>query len=71
MRTSVALAVACGLLGGCAIAPYDDEATAARYGELRGDQRVHRDPIPYRDDGVYHRGPYDRNPDVGHDDQWR
>ena len=72
MRTMLAFAVACTLLGGCAFAPYDDDYLPERhYGELYGDQRFHRDPIPYRDDGDYHRGLYDRDGDAGHHDQWR
>jgi hypothetical protein len=68
----LAFAVACTLLG-CTIAPYDDDdyLPERNYGELRGDQRLHRDPIPYRDDGDYHRGLNDRDRDAGHHDQWR
>jgi len=72
MRTMLAFAVACTLVGGCAIASYDDDFVRERdYGDLRGEQRLHRDPIPYRYDGDYHRPLYDRDGDAGHHDQWR
>ena len=71
VKTTLAFAIGCTLLGGCAIAPYDDDFRERHYGELRAEERLYRDPIPYRDDGGYHRRWHDRDGDDGHHDQWR
>jgi len=72
VKTILAFAIGCALLGGCAVAPYDDDHSRARhYGDLRGEQRLHRDPIPYRSDGDYHRSSTDRAGDKGPHDEWR
>jgi hypothetical protein len=71
VKTMLAFAIGCTLLGGCAIAPYDDDFPGRYHGQLRGEQRLHRDPIPYRYDGDYHRLLNDRDEDAGHHDQWR
>ena len=71
VKTMVAFAVVCAVLGGCATAPYDDDSRARHYGELRDGQRLYRDPIPYRYDGDYHRHLRDRAGDDGPHDQWR
>ena len=72
MKSVPAFAVACALLGGCVVAPYDDGGFRERhYGESHGSQRVYRDPIPYRYDGDYHRGDHDRDGNAGHHDEWR
>ena len=70
MRTPLAFAIACALLGGCASVPDDDDDRVPRYGSLR-DGLTQRDPIPYRLDGDYHRHLHDRDRDEGHHDQWR
>jgi hypothetical protein len=71
VKTILVFAIGCALLGGCASAPYDDYARARHYGERRDEQRLHRDPIPYRADGDGQRGSQDRAADEGPHDQWR
>jgi hypothetical protein len=67
----LAFAIGCALLGGCATAPFDGGGRARHYEELRGEQRIHRDPIPYRDDGSYHRPLQDRTGDERAHEPWR